>query len=620
MEINSNLEFNRFIRTNILSVLMLFLASILNSCYEPSGTQYIEVDPTNEKPDISIDLKDYEDTIVVTKTTTYFLNIATGDKDLNYAEVYIDDEYFQRFDNETKIIAMEINPNDLELGAHKMTIKVMSNSKTGSLADSLGYEGYKSEQSWTLIILDNYRCKPVIKNVDTESGTLDLEWDQAIKELMIKYYIYRWTQSTNWRLIDSINSPDITNYKDDDYIGEQSRYKVNVQTVYGDIYESNYYNVDKQIPELRVAHGDSRSVFELEWDKTPFTNAFYAYRIQMGGTTVAIVTDPDSLALTFDEGKFGINYECRLTMISQTMSSEFTDAADSYSSTAYIKIGEETPVYGRGVYANNYLYYLDDGIIKKYDININEVIEEVPGFANADHEVAASPGGKYMLISYVHDNFLYFINPKATISPNKIMTNDILGSDIEILNIAISDKGIGVLKAYDNTAYIYDFVNNNLIAQGEINNYAEMTISSDGKYIISYSQDYATLYQIENEAIISKNWFDNEDYIESDMITFLPGDDPIIWSCKTGGEAFVANLESMSKTKTYDFPSGDISNVDATYGRALIADEKEFSIIDINTGELLLDGIMFSNHIHYSQFFLVDSYIYWFKNIRLKVL
>ena len=206
---------------------LLWLVLLLAGCqYEPDGEFFKEVD-ANKVAAPSIGLEDAYSTISLNEKTWFNYNVATSRKHLQ-TEVFFDGEQLSYNDYRSDG-SFRLDPLDYEEGEYTLTIRTVTGSGTGSLADKLDAEYIQSERTWNVII---ERPKPVdVKRVFIDSGSIRLEWE-AYKPLKLeKFLYYEVSYDEHYGgVVARVENPDITSAYDKSFLFGSRNYQVVVVT------------------------------------------------------------------------------------------------------------------------------------------------------------------------------------------------------------------------------------------------------------------------------------------------------------------------------------------------------------------------------------------------------
>lgn len=130
---------------------------MFTSCeFIPKGDSFTKVSSEIPPPDIVLDLSFDTDTLIITHYPFNIYYTAEAGDNLVYGIfLLIENDTLQTdFDNHGNF---SFKPETFyEEGVHNLEMHVYTNSNTGSLADETGYEYFKFEYYWTLIIENAY--------------------------------------------------------------------------------------------------------------------------------------------------------------------------------------------------------------------------------------------------------------------------------------------------------------------------------------------------------------------------------------------------------------------------------------------------------------------------------
>ncbi len=169
-------------------ILLLTTISLFVACeYEPTGSNFVELNPPEENIPVAISLNDVNpsDTIYLYQNTSFSIK-TYSQKDLLETTVLLDDQEYKRFFGNSS--SFNMSPDQLSEGVHKITVKAIFSSGTGSLADKMGLEGYMGEVSWNICVIRDPQNYFVVGYRINDDGFLEISWKNVVPESLISYY------------------------------------------------------------------------------------------------------------------------------------------------------------------------------------------------------------------------------------------------------------------------------------------------------------------------------------------------------------------------------------------------------------------------------------------------
>ena len=170
----------------------ILISFLLISCeYEPTGNYFTELTPPEDfiTMEILLNNTDPSDTIYICRNTRILIKVQAENKNLRYATVLLNDleDYFL-FSNPFDFV---LYPDEIGEGVHKLTVKAVFASGSGSLAEAMGMEGYMGEMSWNIRVIPNPGNHFTAGYRLNEDGFLEIYWDNGIPESAIEKYTIR---------------------------------------------------------------------------------------------------------------------------------------------------------------------------------------------------------------------------------------------------------------------------------------------------------------------------------------------------------------------------------------------------------------------------------------------
>ncbi len=261
-------------------ILLLTAISLTVACeYEPAGNNFVELDPPEENLLIGISLNDVNpsDTIYLYRNTSFSIKTYPREGLLETAVLLDNKEYKKYYDNSLSFV---IYPDQLTEGVHKLTVKAVFSSGTGSLADRMGLEGYMGEVSWNIHVLRDPQDYFAVGYGINDEGFLEISWKNAAPESMISHYTIHagLTQSSDIIINDATKK----SFIDSGYVCGSAYYEITTHLKDGFSFLKRL-SFDKPAPKISFEDLglDKLRVF---WD-TPFANGRFILRD--GNTTIA---------------------------------------------------------------------------------------------------------------------------------------------------------------------------------------------------------------------------------------------------------------------------------------------------------------------------------------------
>ena len=239
--------------------LLSILVYIIVSCeYNTKDIYEIDIDNNANPPDIEVvylDLSDENDTIELLYNRVYF-HFESSDQDIQGVNFYINDSLIGNAEYNNGYF--DINYYFVSSGYHTLKLEVFTHSGTGSIADSMGFEGFIfSTKEWVIKVLDS-EYSYVTSTV--EDGFLKLRWPQPhgdVREFVIYNSDYEIGRTTDNSFIDK------------GYVGQGSKFYVRyIDDNSGEL--QNYGRVDIPCEIIIDYTADYNNNYYIEWNEPKY--------------------------------------------------------------------------------------------------------------------------------------------------------------------------------------------------------------------------------------------------------------------------------------------------------------------------------------------------------------
>ena len=598
--------------------IFLFCFLILNSCFNPDSVNYVAVNPETTKPNVVLNLNYPGDTIVITKDCNLYFTYSTGDKDLNWAEIFIDSSQYFFSMTEQGRLEVRMPSNDLTEGVHSLEILIFTNSKTGSIADKEHAEGFLFTRNWVLIYIKTTDISTNIISARLDNGFMKIVWSQSKPEFVKSYKIQKKFDNGGWQDLGFVSDPNQTWFLDSNYIGESAAYKVVCLTTYGADIESQIYQSNKQLPKFYNGSKGEIGEITLSWDKTLFPSAFQAYRISSQLSDTKYITDINNCSVIFTGIKLGGEYSFTMTMVAKNRDKSFVDTDQNFTQNQYLSAGESAPVpTGIGATYSDVIYYRSYKTLFKYDPAKNRIVDSVINLFSMNSAVSYSPNAKYFFESYSVDNRFAFSDLQNTNYASNYDFYSTFGHNIFSLKSSVSDNGILALVGND-SLYLFDLLRNKLLTSLICDNISDIRISPKGEYIVLNRSGLCSLYHYDYKLNRIK-WTNSDTVINAYKFEFLPDENDKFWYDESHNKAHILKLSNMQEITSYQFSTDPVS-FDLQDHRVLVeTTPANYSIIDLLTGSTIKDNITGISSSIGDGIYLWNNYIYWEQGFRIKV-
>jgi hypothetical protein len=165
--------------------LLLIIFFLLFSCEYKLDTEYfVKIDPPAPSHQISLELVEQTDTILVFNNLNIQYNFNTYGLNTYYVKFTIENVVYDKYPPRG---SFTLNSDSFEPGFHTLVAEIYTHSGTGSIGDISGTEGYYSKKNW--IILADNRMAPTLSMYEsiTKEGYLKISWDKCNQYNFLNY-------------------------------------------------------------------------------------------------------------------------------------------------------------------------------------------------------------------------------------------------------------------------------------------------------------------------------------------------------------------------------------------------------------------------------------------------
>lgn len=602
-----------------ISTTLIFLISILiSSCsYEPTDTNYVDVDPDFEPAIMNFYVEPDADTLIVDYDIKFRYNSGEENKP-DWVRFFLDsNQVFESSDHSDYFNLRKENFNDGEF--HEVMMIALKGSGTESLADIMGLEGTAYVRKWQVQYNDNLKI-PQITNIYEENGSLRIEWEQCDNPMFRDYRLHRYFPNYPGEFA-TVSSRGVTFTFDDDYLFGRAKYTLVTTLVDGHELESSAYEFNGPPPRFRIANNGTNKL-DLTWEKTKFHANFGAVEVRIRDKNhdykvIFRTTDINQTNGQINNGTFTWETKYYFLMLPKNIPSNFddNDLIESFAQDTAVPYGSVEGPYGiKLTPPGRYAYCFSNKKLYKIDAVDDLLADSIDLNYKSAKNPYVSPKGKYL--SAVVDNQIFLMQPDLW--PNYEMIDPVsLGDDSlkYFEHVCFSDNKIAALASqYRHQTLVYDFNTNRPICKithnnGRLHNRpVRALISTHGNYL--YADDgFYNVYSIgqgyANE-IYSRDYKENypgdnpfaEFHAEENNILFLLNNNRLHrLNCSNGG---LNQALSSHMPRAYD--------IDFDNDLVLSGDDENLQIINMTRGQ-----IEFSTPaptVYYPPFFF-SNYLIW---------
>jgi hypothetical protein len=565
---------------------------VLVSCeFEPSGEFHPDIEEPRYPPATLIYLDAVDDTIFISPGGSISFSFYTGERKILGMEVCID--------NNCKVIDNDLGSFDtgifdLEPGPHNLIVNIVTNTRSGSIADGLETEGFFYSKKFILMIREwscawsgNLSVNPVHKG-------LKLSWERYNGANFQEYVLIKQAGWLNMTMATITDQRDRT-FLDSTYIGENADYKVELVTS-DDRLTADGVNYKGKLPQLVVKEVNN-TLLTLAWDSPEHLDNIDRYELYKITPDhlyelIAKITNLNDNFYVVDDLMFLHEHEFLFLPVPKYFPVDyqpyFFSLNDHFGSRAKSSIGEK---FNAGTIVNalgDYFYFRSEHYIYEYDYVEDRTTRTIE-LTSPNSEFAVSANRKFILAADNRSSVLLY-----DFSRSRSYSLDQLADGFDMVSApAISDNGIGIMRIFnsgsasnvDGNILVYDFVNERKIFQGPIGEglTSSYKISADGKYIC---RDLHTVYLILNDNIILVPGI-TAMIADSDFFDFHPAD-PELFVYREQGFLYFTRISDLSTAFSCHMdPHCILYNIDYNVNKFMAYSEGKLGLYDLNSCEQL---------------------------------
>lgn len=274
---------------------LVIVSSIITSCeYRLDSQNFRNLQKPDSTYAIQVEITPDEFPKVLEEPVLIKYRFFPTDLSLLGVRILLDDNY-TLFESTKTQDSLLVSPYDFDPGNRKLSIEFITDSKSESLADLVGYETIVFRRDWEFYKPDICYSGICIKKVFNDNGILKLKWDTTSLPGFRKYKIKKMCEFfDSTRIIAEITNRNQTEYYDREYFGGWVDYSVGAEMENGTFYSlaaSAYY----LFPRLEVLWVRDNYI-QMYWNKSAFNKVVLGYELSCtnSDTTSSVLYTTDN--------------------------------------------------------------------------------------------------------------------------------------------------------------------------------------------------------------------------------------------------------------------------------------------------------------------------------------
>ncbi len=503
-------------KSKFILAIFAFCLVIFSSCeYQPTGSNFKNIDSTYNIPTIIIELPEEGKPIYVSNYESYKLKYKLDGDLSKFMQVLFYYDTTLLYQSENKEGMFELSKKTAnEKEEHNLKMLILNTSGTGSLADIMQLEGSYIEKNWPLIVANPDYFTPDSLKSSVVDGVLKIEWNTYDYSNFIYYYITKvFYDKEGYRkhfTFSPIVLRDVDNFIDITYAGEKANYYLTVHYRKNNSEEYIKYpilNLDDELPKFSYKKLTQNSI-EVNWNKGKYYGGIDGYVIQNNNLSLEIPLESNVYKAKIENLPIGANEELIINIIPNLKKSEYNPIVK-----LQIMTGDSSFNYWEMEKGNDDYIFFSQNIqgfifnLYKYSISSNSILQstEFHTLDSKEDRIIVSPNGKNMV--YRNDyNLICCLNGDLE---NPVIVTDVSfhgsQSAYGFSDMALSNNGIlATCLPHERKVGVYDLNKMKLIScwNEDINN---ISISGNGKYVAVYSggnEQITKIYEIKEDSCI----------------------------------------------------------------------------------------------------------------------
>jgi len=460
-------------------ILLLFAAS----CEYNLKDEYYKVTKRVDSANIQILLDPQADVYILAGINLYNFEVLTNGLTLYQVKVYVDTAEIHVSPLE-ELNYFTLDCRNYTNGSHTLTVEVITNSNSGSVADLVGAEGFIHSYTWELIVDSSPPAAIQISKIYDAGGILKIEWTRYNQPNFWKYEILKSAPNSVGTITTTslayIEDPAQNFFYDSSFIGGTADYFVRVLTPMYQVSTSKVLNFNDGLPGFTVEWVNDNNV-KISWNRCNYDAAFSSYVIKADNADQLIITNINQTSVNADFGIFGkkINYNLHVNSIRSNITGRYYPTVVNEIGIPFMKYEQ---FFKNSV--NDNILLANKNRLYRYN-TIDGIIEDSTTVSNNSPVYIYSPA----------DDVLLLDSPRSKINPVTFAVTPLPGLNFNSNNLSLSSYGL----ADPGTGMVlYDFKNLNSLGNLSFPGTYKKYITEDNTHILEHNGFSLKCYNIEN--------------------------------------------------------------------------------------------------------------------------
>lgn len=378
---------------------------------------------------------------------------------------------------------------------HKMNLRLVFNSNSGSLADVNGMEGYILQKEWVIKLLLSTGAV-TINSANVVNGTMLVDWGiTAEREIIDSIRIRKSISGTGvFTVAKYYTIPDSLIFRDDTYLGEGVSYQIElyVNSSTSPITSNRFdvaakplsVTVDNQITKVKLSWSPSKLYSNIDGYKVTYTNS----------DNNPVSTTVNDTTFTSDDYIFADRVVYTISPHPKKMFQEYSnfETKGAYAVKCSTIFGMPTNLPNCKFYqtTSDTIIYTNYSMAYIYSTLSGKSVKTFPVFNNG-YDMILSPNGQLAFYFDNSERKLYTMLGTSGYKSSYDFNNKLIGQLFNyIYNFQVSNDGILIGTAKYGNFYCYDLKNDSIIVkQDDSGLYIESAIFSDDcRYAVLYTK------------------------------------------------------------------------------------------------------------------------------------